>query len=232
MSVDRDFDIIVPKDAVRIIASELMPLFKDYLSAVGINNPSSYDHYQIRILIRPRKNAPPEDNLPLFELFKPKSRKDKRRSFASADSLFIAMEVAHDGITFREAYPPTTYEDGQTEFMFAGTAGVGAGIDVHGVKAMADLQASIKRQFKKKKLAIVAQKTNGIAIWDFRRPWIVKNNQPELHITCSVSKDLPKEQRYVLCRSRVTQDKREIFAPRKAKKILLPQADQAPNSGP
>jgi hypothetical protein len=74
MLVDRDFDVIVPKNAVRIVDSEFLPLFKDYLTAVGIGDPSSYDHYQIRILIRPRKGTSREENLSFFEIFKPRSR--------------------------------------------------------------------------------------------------------------------------------------------------------------
>src|SRR3954466_2169746 len=225
MSVELDFDIIVPKNALHVADEELLPLFKDYLRAVGISDPKGYDYYQIRLLIRPRNDQGVGEDISFFERLQPRGRRNKRHSFASADSLFITMEVADCGIVLRETFPPTTWEDGQMEFTFSGTAGIGAGVNVNGVKAVADLQASLKKQFQKKKLAIIAQKTNALAIWDFRRPWIEKSNQPELHIMCSVPKDLPEDKRYIRCQRRVTQKGRAILAPREAKKILLPKAN-------
>jgi hypothetical protein len=223
MAVQRDFDLRIPERAVRIANTELLPLFRDYLLSHGIADPSNYDHYQIRIVVEPRRVRVKEEHPSLFDWFNPVSRKQKKVSFASADSIFITLEPSDSDIELREAFPPTTDEEGSFSGEVSGKIGVGGGVAVTGVRATADLQASIRKQFKPRKFVIFTQVQPGLAIWDFRHPWI-RHNAPELHITCSVHRDLPAERRFVRCQRRVSAGKRALLAPKEPRKIWLPEA--------
>jgi hypothetical protein len=219
-----DFQLIVPGEALPIKDSELLPSVKDFLRSSGIIDSSGYDHYLIRMIIKPINN---NDSLPsLFDVFSSKSRKQKKVSFASADSLFITMVVGHDEIILREVFPPTTYSDGrrdgQMELLVHGNAGLSSNVPLTGAKATAELQAYFKKQFGDRRIAIKKGNNNKSAFWDFRRPWILDNNQPEIYITCSVKKDLPEKDRFVRCQRRVSQKGRAILAPKRSKKIVLP----------
>lgn len=223
MAIERDFDVLVPDQALSISDSELYPLFRDYLERVGISDPSRYDHYQIRITIRSRYSSERDEKAGVFDFLRPTSWKKKRRSFASADSLFVLLEFGDPSIVLREAYPPTTYEDGQPELSFMGKAEIGGGVNVAGAKATANIQASMRKEFKHRKFSIVSQRGHTFAWWDFKRHWIIQGSQPELHITCSVPNDLPDNARYVKCQRRVSDGGRVLLAPPRAKRIRLPR---------
>jgi len=225
MAVQRDFDLRIPERAVRIANTELLPLFRDYLVSHGITDPSNYDHYQIRIVVEPRRVRlrAEEEHPSFFDWFKPMSRKQKKVSFASADSIFITLEPGDSNIELREAFPPTTDEEGSFTGDVSGKLGLGGGLAMGGVRATADLQASVRKHYKPRKFVIFTQVQPGLAVWDFRHPWI-RHNSPEIHITCSVDRDLPADRRFVRCQRRVSAGKRALLAPKESRKIWLPEA--------
>ena len=226
MPYTRDFDLIVPDRAVYIKSDEILPGLRTHLKAKGIENPDRYEHYEIRIIVRPR--GTPEDTAKPFASFYNRRekvpRKKKRRSFTSVDSVFISLVAPDEQIVMREIYPPTTNREGQPELALGGTISAGVGGAISGAKASAEIHAKVEKEFKLKDFIVVSQKSESSAIWDFRKSWFEDGRQPEVCITCSVPKDLAAEKRFVRCQRRVTSEGREVLAPKSSKKIALTAA--------
>ena len=223
MPYTRDFDLIIPDNANYIRPDEILPGLREHLRAVGIEHPDRYEHFQIRILVRPRAQLN-EDELPIATLFGNRTymtRKQKRRAFSSVDSVFISLTTADEHIVMRETYPTTTNRDGQPELALGATIFAGAGGKISGAKASAEIHAKVKKEYRFRDFMVVAQRGERLALWDFRKSWFEDGRQPEVCITCSVPKDLPEDRRFVRCQRRVTADGREVIAPKSAKKIAL-----------
>jgi|GEM_PF-1536928 len=223
MPYTRDFDLIIPDNAIYIRPDEILPGLREHLKAVGIEHPDRYEHFQIRIIVRPRAQLN-DDESPIAFLYGKRtemSRKQKRRAFSSVDSVFISLTTADDHIVMREIYPTTTNRDGQPELALGATLTAGAGGTISGAKASAEIHAKVKKEFRFRDFTVVAQRGERLALWDFRKSWFEDGRQPEVCITCSVPKDLPEDRRFVRCQRRVTADGREVIAPKSAKKIAL-----------
>jgi len=219
-----DFDLVIPRTAIFLQPDELLPGLRDFLLAVGIDKPSRYAHYQIRIIIKPRFIVH-SDEKGLAHFFSRRtelSRKNKRRAFSSVDSVFVTLTKGHDEILFREVYPPTTNREGRPELALGASLTVGAGGAVSGTKAAAEVHAKIKKEFRFRDYTVVTQRNDATALWDFRHSWFEDGRQPEVCVTCSVPKKLDVDSRFVLCQPRVTADGREVLAPKGSKKIVLP----------
>jgi len=224
MPYTRDFDLVIPGQAILLRPDEILPGLRDYLSAVGISDPNRYHHYQVRILVRPRTPGGGAQNTiaALFSARDVLSRKGKRRAFSTVDSVFVTLAQGHSDILFREVYPPPTTRDGQPELSLGADITVGAGVAATNAKAAAEIHAKFKKEFRFKEFTVVSQKTEGTAVWDFRRSWFEDGRQPEVCLTLSVPETLSAEHRFVKCQRRVTSDGRSIISPNKAKRINLP----------
>lgn len=221
----RNFDLLVPNNAVYIKPDEILPGLRLHLRTVGIENPERYEHYHIRIVIHPRFPSEDDAEDSFMSLFskgdKKMSRKSKRRTFNCVDSVYISLTTPDKRIVMREVFPPTTNRDGQPELAFGATISAGAGGEISGAKANAEIHAKISKEFKFRDFTVVSQKGDRIAIWDFRKSWFEDGRQPDMCLTCSIPKDLTADLRFVRCQRRVIADGRAVLAPKRSKKITL-----------
>lgn len=223
MPYTRDFDLIIPKNAVYLPPDEILPGLRGHLHAVGIEHPERYEHFQIRIIIRPR-TAVQDGESQITALFRTRfrmSRKQKRRAFSSVDSVFIALSTPDAQVVMREAFPPTTNRDGQPELALGADISVGADVAMSGVKASAKIHAKFKKKFRFQKHLVCVQRSERTAIWDFKKWWFQDGHQPEVCITVSIPETLPMEKRFVRCMPRVTAGGRAVIAPKRSKRINL-----------
>lgn len=220
MAAQRDFDIVLPTQALAVRSDSLPPSVRQHFKNTGVAHPADYNHYQIRILFQhrwQRETASPD----WWTFLRSGSRNKKRRSLQSADVVEITLASENSNITFREVYPPTITDNGDTVYTVGGGVELGVGLQLPVAQASAKLQASAQKQFRNKTFAVISQRSNTVAVWEFHRLWLQQNYQPELHIACSIRSNLPAQERYLWCYRKAADGSRILFAPRKPSKIFL-----------
>jgi hypothetical protein len=173
-------------------------------------NPAIHDIYRFFII-------------PVFqhELIKRNkfSRRLKRQSYDVADQAIVQAERGVDGIVILGIFPTTQDDIGHISIELAGD--LLFEVSLPGIFKIR-LNGKTKNELQRKiSHSVLAARTDAIVQWVFLKSWISSGKELGMQIFCSVPKELPAADRFVMCNAKFLEGNRIIEAITN-KKVLMP----------
>jgi hypothetical protein len=173
-------------------------------------NPDIHDIYRFFVI--------PEFQLEPSKLSK-LSRRRKRESYDSADRALVQAKCGVESIVILGIFPTTQDDIGQVSIDLEGELLFEVMIPgIFKTKLNGKTKNIIRRKLSH---SVLASRTDDFAQWVFLKSWIRSGRELGMQIFCIVPKDLPADDRFVLCSAKFLEGNRLVETINN-KKVLMP----------
>ena len=140
------------------------------------------------------------------------TRIDKKRSYAKVTTVLVQAARKNDSITFLGIYPITNKTISKQRSLSINLVDVLFEKSIIPKRLKLQIRPIIKNVIRSNHNEILSYKTNHFAQWVFLEDWVKSGGALDMHVLCSVSKDLDDAERYIICDAEARQKNRIINA--------------------
>ncbi|MBU0654424.1 MAG: hypothetical protein KJ914_04730 [Gammaproteobacteria bacterium] len=132
---------------------------------------------------------------------------EKRKTYQKADRVLIQIRLPATGMELLGIYPTTFNTHKQQELDLGGEV-----LFEFNIPKIFRFQVTskIQNKIRSSSYGIFSSRTNHSAQWIYLKNWVKSGNPFEMEIFCKIPKDLPTDQRHILCDAQANQKGRRL----------------------